>query len=299
MRNLAVRLFPLLLCATPAVWAGAHTWDVQELFSNADGTIQFIELLEANGGIAEGGVGGAGVSSVATGKASDGCPNVTGNTANKRYLVATPAFAALPGAPTPNCTLTGVDVTNFFSIVADTVRYGSVPYDTTSFSAGQLPTDGVRSLNKVGPTGRATPTNYAGQTFLPPAADGLLVSKVTQNGSQISLSWSENCLGAARYHIVSGLKSDLPPALLGTYNLQLAGPGQCAITAPPALLTSVPDPGPGTYSWYLVLADNGSTVEGSWGRDSFGNQRTGPVGLSKHSGQCGMSNRSIVNTCAQ
>ena len=38
-----------LLFLPSVAGAGAHTWDVNELFSNADGTIQFVELLEANG----------------------------------------------------------------------------------------------------------------------------------------------------------------------------------------------------------------------------------------------------------
>ncbi len=287
------------VCASQPVFAGAHTWDVHEVFSNASGTIQFIELLESNGGAAEGGVGSAGVSSVATGKASDACPNVTGSTANKRYLVATPAFAALPGAPLPNCTLSGPDAVDFFSKVADTIRYGSLPYDTLSFTSGQLPTDGVRSLFEGGTTGNATPTNYAGQTFAPPGVNGLLLEKLPgfPDGARLSFSWNVNCLGAARYHIVYGLDSDLPAALGGVYNLQAPGIGQCAIVAPPKVLTGIPAPAPGGFLWYLVLADNASTVEGSWGLDGSGGQRTGPTG--GHSGQCSMTSKSIVNTCGQ
>ena len=35
------------LAGTPAM-AGSHTWDIGEIFSNADGTIQFIELRNGN-----------------------------------------------------------------------------------------------------------------------------------------------------------------------------------------------------------------------------------------------------------
>lgn len=38
--------------------AGSHTWDVWEVFSNADGTVQFIELRETNGTPGETGLGG-------------------------------------------------------------------------------------------------------------------------------------------------------------------------------------------------------------------------------------------------
>ena len=42
--------------ARPAA-AGGHTWDVFEVFSNADGTIQFIEIREMNHTPGERGIG--------------------------------------------------------------------------------------------------------------------------------------------------------------------------------------------------------------------------------------------------
>ena len=36
----------LLVCGAGPLLAGAHTWNVNEVFSNADGTVQFIELVE-------------------------------------------------------------------------------------------------------------------------------------------------------------------------------------------------------------------------------------------------------------
>ena len=47
-----------LLVSPGAAHAGIHTWDVGEVFSNADGTIQFVELVEAGGGNGETGVSG-------------------------------------------------------------------------------------------------------------------------------------------------------------------------------------------------------------------------------------------------
>jgi hypothetical protein len=48
----------LISFSATAAFAGAHTWDVWEIFSNADGTIQFVELREANGTAFETGIGG-------------------------------------------------------------------------------------------------------------------------------------------------------------------------------------------------------------------------------------------------
>ena len=42
--------------------AGNHTWNVNEIFSNFDGTIQFIELFEANGAANEVGMPGQTIS---------------------------------------------------------------------------------------------------------------------------------------------------------------------------------------------------------------------------------------------
>ncbi len=48
----------LMLASNDPAQANCHTWDVSEIFSNADGTIQFIELREPNGGCCEDGVPG-------------------------------------------------------------------------------------------------------------------------------------------------------------------------------------------------------------------------------------------------
>ena len=47
--------------------------------------------------------------------------------------------------------------------------------------------------------------------------------------------------------------------------------------------------------YFLVLAGNGGALEGSWGLDSAGNERSGPMGGA--SGQCGHTAKTIVNSC--
>lgn len=138
----------------PSARAGAHTWRITEVFSNADGTIQFVELRESFGGAGEIFLGGLPLTSNST--VFNFSNNLTPPTSNKYLLVATPAFAALPGAPTPDFTLP----TNFLSTLGDTVRYHV--YDTWTF--GAIPTDGVNSLSRSTGVGPNSPTNYAGQT---------------------------------------------------------------------------------------------------------------------------------------
>lgn len=143
-----------------AVLAGSHTWDVNEVFSNADGTIQFIELFEANGTPGEVGLPGHNLTSNANSFAIPG-PALTAPTTNKSYLIATQAFADLPGAPTPDAIIPS-GMVPFFSIDGDTVTYD--PWDNLVFGAGVLPTDGVTSLNFDLSTGVNSPKNYAGDT---------------------------------------------------------------------------------------------------------------------------------------
>src|SRR5262245_10001647 len=103
--------------AGPAAYAGEHTWDVWEVYSNADGTVQFIELRETNGGNTENGVNGNAVSVSPSGH-SITIPNpVVGGTAFHSYLIATPAFRTVPGNPTPDLELPAA---NFIVAATDT-----------------------------------------------------------------------------------------------------------------------------------------------------------------------------------
>jgi serralysin len=162
-KQLSCSAAALIVTANAAmVMAGAHTWDVVELFSNADGTIQFVELREMGGGQFETGVNGHLITSTDTGNAYTvpGGPLAT-PTSFRNLLFATPAFAALPGAPTPDF-IFPANMVPFFETDGDIVSYN--PYDSFSFAIDTLPTDGVHSLLKNLTTPCNTPTNYAGQT---------------------------------------------------------------------------------------------------------------------------------------
>ncbi len=170
----ALGVVTLSLLFAPAVWAGQHTWDVAEVFTNADGSIQFVELLErtASGSGAETGIGNGTISSdTQSYHWTNGA--VTSPTGQKRYLVATAGFAALPGAPTPDVIIPPGQVP-FFSSSGDSVDYSI--YDTCTFAS--LPSDGVTSLDCItDTTGVNSPTNYAGATgsvdASPPPVPGL------------------------------------------------------------------------------------------------------------------------------
>ncbi len=157
---LGVMSVGLVGIAVPRAMAGSHSWRINEVFSNADGTIQFIELKECCGMNNEVFLSGKYVSSQTTGNIF----NFPGNlpcsncTANQHLLLATSAFAALPGAPAPDYIIP----VGFFAVKGDTLDY--YVYDAFTFGAGELPTDCINSLHDGGGTGRNSPTNFAGET---------------------------------------------------------------------------------------------------------------------------------------
>jgi hypothetical protein len=161
LRGLLV-VISIELTATPAS-AFFHLWRFTEFFSNHDGSVQFIELASPLAG--ENSAQGATITSTATGKVFTFPSNLGGNTANKRLLIATSGFGALPGAVQPDFTLPSI---NFFNPAMDTLTLSAgFPIDTKSFTA--LPTDGVTARHynlQNGQTslGANNPTNYAGAT---------------------------------------------------------------------------------------------------------------------------------------
>ena len=156
------------LMSTGIVSAASHLWRINELFSNADGTVQFIELRECCGGTAEVLIGGLNVTSEATGNVFTIPDDIFGkNTAFKHLLFATQAFADLPGAPTPDYIISE----NFFSTSADVVWWSPErSYDSFTFGVGVLPIDGLRSIHVTDYVADTfvldenSPTNFAGDT---------------------------------------------------------------------------------------------------------------------------------------
>ncbi len=150
----------LVAAAGAPAMAGSHLWRINEAFSNSDGTIQFIEMMECCGAASETALFGKWVLSDTTANQFDFPANLTGNTANRHLLLATSGFAALPGAPTPDHIIPD----GFFSTSADTLTYWMYPAATMTFAVGALPLDGINALNADGTTGVNSPTNYAGDS---------------------------------------------------------------------------------------------------------------------------------------
>src|SRR5512145_792764 len=97
--------------------AFGHLWEFTELYSNADGTVQFIEMFSevAN----ENGLSATFLRSAANAQEFHFASNVVGSTAGRHLLIATAAFAAQPGAVTPDYVLPDA----FFRVSGDTLTF--------------------------------------------------------------------------------------------------------------------------------------------------------------------------------
>ncbi len=166
-------VFALVALIGSPAGAASHSWRVNEVFSNADGTIQFIELKECCGFAAENAVGLKRIVSQATGNVYVIPGNVAGSTAAKSLLFATAGYAAL-GGPQPDFPLNPLP-DGFFDVTGDTVRYGINPpaNQYSFFNFGAVPTDGCNSMNSTGPAvATNTPKNFSnatGTVFAEPA----------------------------------------------------------------------------------------------------------------------------------
>lgn len=157
--------------------AAFHLWDITEVYSNEDGTVQFIEFA-TSANFQDELTGHTLQSSLATYTfPTDLDPDAMGNgndaTANQHMLVATPAFASQPGAVTPDFVLDGPE---FFDFVQDSLDFAG--WDTFAWTMDELPTDGVDSLNEpLGSNARTvdvnSPTNFAGEVGELPEPGGL------------------------------------------------------------------------------------------------------------------------------
>jgi len=280
--------------------AGGHTWRIKEIFSNADGTVQFIEVWESLGGAGEVATQGHSLVSGTNSVPVNG--PVASPTSFRRLLFGTLDFQALPGAPAVDQTI----VSNFFNQNGDTITYTGL--DAQSFGPGVLPTDGLNSLNRDGTTGLNSPENYAQQVGSVDASpqpagvpDGtagttpMTVVPLDASASSLSIAWdTSSCAGGDAHHIIYGQGLQLPD----TTALPFAVAGSvCDIgSISPFVWNSSPVPGDSTrLVWWLLVEGSGAT-EGSWGTLSNGSERVGP-GPAGSSGECGINARSLTNAC--
>jgi len=180
MRTLLPIFFITVLLMPGIASALFHLWDITEVYSNDDGSVQFIEFA-TNTNSQDELLGHTLESDLVTFTfPTDLDPDAMGNgnnaTANQHMLVATPAFASQPGAVTPDFVLDGPE---FFDFVQDFIDFAGV--NSFGWASGELPTDGIDSLHEpFGSNVRTvdinSPTNFAGEVGeLPEASGGLML----------------------------------------------------------------------------------------------------------------------------
>ncbi|SDY02081.1 DUF4214 domain-containing protein [Nitrosomonas sp. Nm33] len=174
-----------------------HLYRINELYSNADGTVQFIELAVGN-------VNGESflmnhAISVKQGDTTNAftfpnnLPSI--NTANTTVLIATQGFADL-GIVTPDYIVPNGFL---FTNGSATVNYANVD----EITYGSLPLDGTHSIDRNGATGTSSPKNFAGETV----QDNLIVG--TEGVDNLTGTPANDILkGLGGNDILNGLAGD-------------------------------------------------------------------------------------------
>lgn len=133
-----------------------HIFHINEVYSNTDGTVQFIEFVgDAPGQDLWAGhtITSSNGTNTNTYPISTNLPDAATN--GKSVLVATQGFADL-GVVAPDYIIPN----GFLFTVNGTINFPGMFGGTLSWP--ELPTDGTLSLNRDGSTGTNSPTNYAG-----------------------------------------------------------------------------------------------------------------------------------------
>jgi hypothetical protein len=183
---LALAAMAITWSAMPA-FASFHLFRIDQVFSNADGTIQYVVMTEpssdsnsehfwAGQTLATSGAGGA--------KQIQFPSNLPSSvTAGKSVLIATSGFAAL-GLVTPDYMIPA----QFIPVGGGTLNYAN---GTDQITLPPLPTDGATAIDRNGNPVPATPRNFAGVTAaltLPPPTAGA-APDLNQHG--LTGSWYE------------------------------------------------------------------------------------------------------------
>ena len=147
-----------MMCLALSAQATFHTFRINEIYSNADGNIQFIELREAQGASGQNFFTGISLNTGnGTTQKSFTFPNnlPSSATGGKSVLIGTQGFAAL-GLVAPDYVVPD----GFLPLTNGSVSFAGV--DNVTYSG--LPSDGNTSFDRNGVTQTNSPRNFAGVT---------------------------------------------------------------------------------------------------------------------------------------
>lgn len=164
LRMLRFCALAVLLTAASAALATFHLFRIEQLYSNADGTVQFIVLRESSGANGEHLWAGQMLSRSGGGLSNQSITFMSNlpssSTSGKRVLVATPGFAAL-GLVAPDYTIPN----GFLPLANGTISYAGV--DQVTYAS--LPANG-NAIDRNGNPIANLATNFAGASASVPAS---------------------------------------------------------------------------------------------------------------------------------
>ena len=181
----------MLLAATPAALASFHLFRIEQLYSNADRSVQFIVMHQSPSANGENLWEGRQLTSTSPGSAAQtftfpsDLPSRA--TADRRVLIATQGFAAL-GIVTPDYVVPN----GFLGTPSGTVNFAGV--DQVTYAS--LPTDGVHALDRNGAMIQNVATNFARQSGSVSAA-----AAVDLNQHGLTGSWYEPATGGQGFEV--------------------------------------------------------------------------------------------------
>jgi len=225
------------LAFAPGAHASFHLFAIDQIYSNADGTVQFVVMYEASTSGGEQFWAGNSFKSTHAGTTKTYVfPNnlPSSATGGRRVLIATAGFAAL-GLVTPDYTIPN----GFLATDGGTVNYAGV--DQVTYAS--LPTDGVNAINRSGAVIPNLATNFAGnsasvkaappQTAITPALGlwenpnelGSGYAFDVKHGVLVITVYSYKTNGDAEWYITSGPLTDNGHSFTGS--LKRYKSGQC------------------------------------------------------------------------
>lgn len=202
-----------------------HLWQLSELYSDASGTVQYIELSTSDSD--QQFLSGHAIS------ASQGSivhtfnfpANLPGDTAGREFLIGTQGFADL-GIVTPDYIVPN----GFLFLTNGRVNFAGV--DIVDYSA--LPTDGVNAMNRNGIGVVNAPTNFAGATGSVPAVQALLLTvTLSGTGTVTSGTGSIDCGFICSGNFSGSVTLTATPAAgryFAGWSGDCAGTGSCIVT---------------------------------------------------------------------
>ena len=233
MKRIIVGLATLLLgvVAVPAD-AAFHLFRIDQVYSSADSTVQYVVLRESTGSNGENFWAGQRLETTSAGGAKQqfvfpsNLPS--SSTASRRVLVATASFAALH-LVTPDYTVPD----GFIPRGGGKVEYaGGV--DEVDFPA--LPTDGATAFDRNSQPVAATPTNFAGATATLTATAPPPAGSPDLNQHGLTGSWFESATSG------QGIEIEVFP--------NLTGPGVSLVQGAWFTFDSAPAGGVDRERWY-------------------------------------------------